>query len=355
MSTNCIPAAAPRCPGIGITAIFGMKIFPVRRPGWSISAISARGRTAEYSKASPPFDAKGRACSLEWLRWAIGSEDFFPEERTAIHASLTIIIVTFNSGHVIERCLASLGEFAASVLVADNGSTDDTLAILRRNGVPVLPLGKNLGFGRAANQGARNASSEYLGFCNPDCQASPEFLKLAVEALAGDPMGCAVPETIRQGEESVAGVQLGYTRNKLLKDMIETNFGPSSLLRRLERMPGLHDPDWHWPLGVCLVLGREFFLRLEGFDPRFFLYCEDVDLGLRITRAGGRIIPVAAELRHDSQNSSRIAFSRKQDLLNRGRLRYARIHYGISFFLLLRSVQALSRGLKRLARSETGR
>lgn len=263
--------------------------------------------------------------------------------------------MTYNSGHVIERCLNSLGEFIASVLVVDNGSSDNTLEILSRAGVPVLSLGNNLGFGRAASQGARNASSEYVMFCNPDCQVTPEFLKLAVATLAGDPLGCAVPEIIRQGEDSVAGVQPGYTRKKLLKDMIETNLGRSSLVRRLERMPGLHDPAWHWPLGVCLVLTREFFLRLNGFDPRFFLYCEDVDLGLRISRAGGRIIPVQAELRHDSQNSSRIAFSRKQDLLNRGRLRYARIHYGISFFLLLRSVQALSRGLKRLARSETGR
>jgi N-acetylglucosaminyl-diphospho-decaprenol L-rhamnosyltransferase len=249
---------------------------------------------------------------------------------------------------VIGRCLSSLEEFIESVLVVDNGSSDGTLEILEAAGVKVLPLGVNLGFGRAANQGAQTVSTDFLCFINPDCQATPELLRSAMDVLAGHPKGCAVPKTIRQGEERVPGVQPGYTRRKLLKDMIETNFGNSALVRRLERSPAIHDPAWCWPLGVCLILSREFFQRLNGFDARFFLYCEDVDLGLRIGRAGGGIIPVEAELRHDSQNSSRLDLAQKRDLLNRGRLQYARVHYGRSFALMLLAVRSLSVRLKRL-------
>lgn len=260
---------------------------------------------------------------------------------------LAIIIVTYNSRHIIGQCISSLGDLKGSVLVVDNGSTDGSAQYLEEIGIRVIRESDNLGYGRGANIGAYAVSATYVCFLNPDCVVTPDFFSKCLESLSGRLRHCAVPERVVHGDFVTTGIQPGYTRKKLVVDILETNYGQSKLFTVLREHAGFHDHSWHWPLGTCIVIEREFFLELNGFDPRFFMYCEDVNLGFRIAQMGGKIIPIDYELRHYSQNSSLISRSRKRLLLNNGRLLFAWLHYGAAFASFLRGILFLANTLNR--------
>jgi len=139
--------------------------------------------------------------------------------------SLTLIIVTYNSGHVIEKCISSLESFKNSVLIVDNNSLDGTAMKVKRCGVQVIQNSANLGFGGAANRGAREASGQILSFLNPDCETAPDFFLEGISALDGNPKRCVVPRVIRHQNMVTDGRQFGYTRRKLFCDIIQTNCG----------------------------------------------------------------------------------------------------------------------------------
>jgi hypothetical protein len=259
--------------------------------------------------------------------------------------NLTIIIVTYNSGHVLETCISSLGNFKTNVLVVDNNSGDDTVRKARGCGVRVIQNGANVGFGRAANRGAQEASGQTICFLNPDCEPQIDFFPRGLSVLEGHPKRCAVPQIIRHDGSVTEGMQFGYTRKKLFWDMIQTNYGESRLTRWLKKHPRFHDTSWTWPLGTCLLIQRNFFLSLNGFDERYFMYCEDVDLGRRVWDAGGEVHPIDCEVRHAIQDSSRIPRLHKKRLLDSGRIMYGKLHYGMIFALILRVTAWASRVL----------
>lgn len=252
---------------------------------------------------------------------------------------LTTIIVTYNSGDVLSQCLASLQSASTGpVLVVDNASGDASVALARAAGVEVLALDRNHGFAVAANLGARAARSRHLCFLNPDCFLEPEVLAHAAQALRGDRRCMALPSFRHHDGQVIPGCQPGYTWKKLLADIIENNRRWPRLLRLLKGLPGYHAGAWQWPLCACAFIPRELFLEVGGFDEGYFLYMEDVELGLSISRAGGTIAALGTAVRHHSQTGSSVRPDRRLALLNRARLQFARRHYGACFAWVLRRV-----------------
>ena len=128
--------------------------------------------------------------------------------------SLTIIIVTYNSGHVIEKCISSLGSLKNNLLIVDNNSRDETVIKAKGCGGRVIQNEANLGFGRAANRGAREASGQIICFLNPDCETRIDFFLKGISALEGYPKRCVVPQIIRHDGSVTDGIQFGYTRSR---------------------------------------------------------------------------------------------------------------------------------------------
>jgi N-acetylglucosaminyl-diphospho-decaprenol L-rhamnosyltransferase len=199
-------------------------------------------------------------------------------------AELAIITVTRDSAHVLPRFLESTRRVAprAPLIVVDNGSTDDTLALVRRirPDALMLPQKRNLGFGRSCNEGARRADSRGLLFANPDVALT------AVPAHAPGPGAgligpCRLAATCSPRAESGSC----YMETSVLEDWVSAvllRFVPPQVARSLRRRP--RRPDWL--SGALLLTRSDEFQRLGGFDPRFFLYYEDRDLAARYRRAG---------------------------------------------------------------------
>lgn len=258
-------------------------------------------------------------------------------------SGLTIVIVTHNSETPLRRCLENIGDAnRRRILVVDNASRDGTVALLGDAGVSVIEQTRNEGFGRAANLGAREAHGDYICFLNPDCETTPDLFGAGIEAVAGTARRCAAPILLEAGSRIVEGRQPGYTTTKLLEDILCTNYGDNALCRRLRARPDYHDRSWWWPHGACLFIPRRSFLDLRGFDERFYLYMEDVDLGRRLAAVGGEVVSLPVRVRHGGTQGARISRRKRLRLLNAARIRYAGLHHGPHWATVLALIAAPS-------------
>lgn len=256
----------------------------------------------------------------------------------------TFVIVAYRSAGVLHDCLGAIrGLPDSSALVVDNGSGDASVAIARACGAAVVQLGSNRGFAVAANAGAAQSTSPLVCFLNPDCRVDAATLAAARLALAPRSRACAVPDFLQHGGR-VQGRQPGYTPRKLLADILETSGRGAGLCRRLRRHPRHHDHGWHWPLGTCLFVPADFFRAVGGFDPRYFMYMEDVEFGRSVGRLHGSVIALGTAVTHLGGRGSDVDDGVRLDLLDRGRLQYARRHHGQGFHLLLRLLRRRRQG-----------
>ncbi|WP_026939230.1 glycosyltransferase family 2 protein [Holophaga foetida] len=254
-----------------------------------------------------------------------------------VERELTTVIVTHNSAAVLSDCLASLKRCASGpVLVVDNGSTDGSAELARAAGAVVHELGQNTGFAKAANHGARAAQSPFLCFLNPDCAVDAHLLEIAAEMLRQHKQCIALPSFLHDDGITIQGCQPGYTWEKLLADVLENNRNWPRVVRLIKRLPGYDAQNWQWPLCACAFIAKDVFLGLGGFDEHYFLYMEDVELGLSMLRAGGVVAALDATVRHHAQTGSAVSPDRRLRMLNTARLQYARRHYGACFEWLLR-------------------
>ena len=272
-------------------------------------------------------------------------------------AQLVFVIVSYQSAGIIDRCLDAIDALSqpVSIVVIDNHSEDDTVARLAARGITATDSGSNLGFAPAANLGARQArgkaggqaesqtGNELLCFLNPDCMVTEQVVSQGLAALVADPRCIAVPSFRHDDGSIVAGRQPGYTRRKLLADLLETAGKPAAAAS-IKRRLGCDATDWHWPLGACLFVRREFFDEIGGFDQRYFMYMEDVQIGISAHQAGGRVVALDSVISHRSGQGSDIPMERRLEVLDQARIQYARHHYGRGFAALLSGIR--QRGLR---------
>jgi GT2 family glycosyltransferase len=200
---------------------------------------------------------------------------------------VSVVIVTYNSAAQIAACVESVLQqagVALEVIVVDNASRDDTLGQLRKfSRVRVIPSGENLGFGRGNNLGFAAGSGRYVYLLNPDARlvGTGALAELCRVMDAHPPWGMAgtlVRSADGRHESPPATEYPGQRR-------VHQDF--STLPGRIA-----------WILGASMIIRRELYAQLGGFDPDFFLYSEETDFCLRLRKAGheiGLISDVAVE------------------------------------------------------------
>lgn len=197
-------------------------------------------------------------------------------------SGIDVISVSFNSCAHLSDCIGHVLKHPGfTCVVVDNASSDDSVDLALRAGATVVSNPANLGYAAAANIGARHALSSPLLFLNPDGVLTPAAAHAVREASVAEPETCWVPD-YEQGGGTVKGVQKGYTRLKVVADVLESAGIPPVWIHRLRRMPWHHAPDRSWPLGACMLIGRREFERIGGFNETYFMYMEDVDMGEKL-------------------------------------------------------------------------
>lgn len=246
---------------------------------------------------------------------------------------VSVVLVTFNSADVIERAIRSLPT-GVEVIVVDNASTDNSLALARAAGAFCIRNRDNLGFGSASNLGAARSCRDFILFLNPDATLRANAIEFMMAAALHHPDAGAVgPKLIDGDERSV------WRYASVLQPM------PSGEIRR----PSEPEAACCMPLltGAALLCRRAAFEEVGGFDENIFLYHEDDDLCLRLTRAGWSLVyEPASEVAHAFGQSSRQSdvmarFKSEQRLLS---LAYISQKYDLVFD----PARELRRAIKRL-------
>ncbi|MDG4896871.1 glycosyltransferase [Mesorhizobium sp. WSM4976] len=262
-------------------------------------------------------------------------------------AALAFIVITHNSSKVIGYCLDKLADLSANlpieIIVVDNGSTDDTLERITRPGVTILRNMRNEGFAAAANRGAMAARADHLCFLNPDCVMTLAAAEAALALVEAKPEAIAVPDYIDWQGERTAGKQPGYSRIKLIADILRSH-GKVRLAERLKRLPGYDCASWNWPLAAALFIGRGCFERLGGFNERYFCYMEDVAIGFEIAKRGLDIVQLDQVLPHFGQHGADVVPALRAQMLGDARIQFARLHYGRTFALALTALRSILHG-----------
>jgi len=235
-----------------------------------------------------------------------------------LSADVTVAVVSWNSRDVLERCLRSLEpeveSGAADVWVVDNGSSDDSPALVRERfgWATLIEPGENLGYGRAVNLVAERTDTPWIAPSNADVELEAGALGRLLATARETGAGAVAPRLILPDGSTQHSVY-GFANYPAL---LAFNTGLHRVVPRLgDRLlvEGCWDPDRRrevpWALGAFLLVRREAFDAAGGFDPSQWMYAEDVDLGWRLGRAGWRTVyEPHARVRHASGASARQAF-----------------------------------------------
>lgn len=210
-------------------------------------------------------------------------------------ARLSIVILNWNGRHHLERYLPSVVEHSsgeAAVIVADNGSTDDSLAWLEEHypNVGVIALDANYGFAGGYNRALKQIDTEYCLLLNSDVEVTAGWWQPLVEILDSNADVAAVAPKILADRErdkfEYAGAAGGFI------DYLGYPFCRGRILSSVEHDEGQYDDsrDIFWGSGAALCCRREVFLDMGGFDESFFAHMEEIDLQWRMQLAGWRIM-----------------------------------------------------------------
>ena len=200
---------------------------------------------------------------------------------TAAALKPTVYIPNLNGGEMLALTLESLaaGE-QANVVVVDNGSEDDSVAMLRERfpEVELIALEQNIGFGRALNLAVERVPGDPVIFLNNDVECEPRFLEALLDGLG-------------TGVDSVAGVLVQEGAPGLIDSagvVADRTLMGFDYLHGEPLAAAASAADPLGPTGGAALFRRAAFERVGGFDERIFLYYEDLDLALRIAAAGSR-------------------------------------------------------------------
>jgi GT2 family glycosyltransferase len=209
--------------------------------------------------------------------------------RSPVTSRVAVCIVTYNSERYLRRCLEALDSQTrrpADVLVWDNASTDQSVALAEKLSVSVVRAPENVGFARAANELIRRTTTPYVLLLNPDAYLRPRYVELLERAADADPrIGSVTGKLIRPTRHGEIPV-LDSTGHVLYRNRVAVNRGENEPDR------GQHDTAGE-VFGVCAAaaLYRRAMLEdvrvgMDYFDSTFFAYLEDADLDWRARLRG---------------------------------------------------------------------
>jgi N-acetylglucosaminyl-diphospho-decaprenol L-rhamnosyltransferase len=197
---------------------------------------------------------------------------------------LDIVVVTYNSedvvGDLLDSLPGALGDLDANVIVVDNGSTDNTVELLLDRGDCKVILSSNVGYAAGINRGVRNGSgAEAILVLNPDTRLYEGCIPPLCSALRLPGTGIVAPRML----SSDGGLYFSLRRNPtLLRALGLTRLKFPVLSDLVQEAAAYEKPHVvDWAVGAVLMMTRECFDLLDGWDESFFLYSEETDFSVR--------------------------------------------------------------------------
>jgi GT2 family glycosyltransferase len=204
-----------------------------------------------------------------------------------------VVILNYNGEKLMKQFLPSVTAYSGSaeVIVADNGSNDGSLAMLKEEfpGVRVISLPKNYGFCGGYNESLKQVKADYYVLLNSDVEVTPNWLEPMVALLDKHPDIAAVQPKIlsyyKQNLFEYAGAGGGYI------DAFGYPFCRGRIFDTVEEDHGQYNNDCSifWATGACMMIRSEVYHQFGGLDEDFFAHMEEIDLCWKIHRTGKKL------------------------------------------------------------------
>ncbi|HEX6386583.1 MAG TPA: glycosyltransferase family 2 protein [Anaerolineae bacterium] len=202
--------------------------------------------------------------------------------------SVSVIVLNYNSMAHLSDNLASLHQLdypadRLEIVLADNASSDGSTEWVAANypAVRIVENNANLGFAAGNNAGARAAGGEWIAILNPDTRVQPDWLAELVQPALADPDVVCVASRMLSWD----GVTIDFADAAM--NFMGWGCQPGYSSRRLDDFST--DKEILFAVGGAMLIKRQVFLDAGGFDPDFFAYYEDVDLGWRLWLMGHKV------------------------------------------------------------------
>ena len=209
---------------------------------------------------------------------------------------VAIVILNWNGAALMERFLPSVVRYSpeemAEVVVADNGSTDDSLALLAGKfpSVRVVRFDRNYGFAEGYNRALQQIDTPYAVLLNSDVEVTPGWLEAPLRRLEASPEVAAVqPKLLAErarDQFEYAGAAGGFM------DKYGYPFCRGRIFQEIETDRGQYDAeaDILWATGACLFVRTEVYRAVGGLDAKFFAHQEEIDMCWRMRARGYRLV-----------------------------------------------------------------
>lgn len=254
-----------------------------------------------------------------------------------IKSKLGIVIVNFNAGNFLKRCLESIlnakknAFYLEEVAVVDNASTDDSWCFAENINLPMklIKNEQNIGFGAACNQGALSMLSkvDYVLFLNPDCEVFSDTIEKTINVMNANPLvGVCGPQIVNSSGE----VTKTCGRTSTFLDLILTTLGIKRSTQDFS-FDHTYSKSVDHLMGCYYLISAKLYKYLNGFDERFFVYWEDSDLSFRVLKTGMILYFFHdAKLKHYGGGCSEQVKAYRLAYSTRSRYIYIKKYFGLS-------------------------
>lgn len=253
---------------------------------------------------------------------------------------LSIIIVNYKTPDLTLRCLTSVYKNSIcdiETIVVDNFSEDNSAEIIKKTfpQITIIENQSNEGFGRANNTGIAHANGKYILLLNSDIVVEENTIDKCLQYIENEPntgvLGCKLVNSDGTLQKSV------YYNTSGFVEIFRNNF----LLNKLYKFK---DIDMQAVMGSFMLFEKTTFIEAGGFDPDFFMYCEEVELCRRILKTGKKIIyftEVCAMHLHQGSSANPIKSMQQNYLSNMLYIWKYKTIFGYYFYLFLKIINTI--------------
>jgi GT2 family glycosyltransferase len=206
-----------------------------------------------------------------------------------------VVILNWNGKKFLEKFLPGViinSRNSADIIIADNASSDDSIAYLENNhpDIRIIQLGRNHGFAGGYNLALQQIKADYYILLNSDIEVTDNWILPVIELMQADPSVAACQPKIRSYNEpqkfEYAGAAGGFI------DKYGYPFCQGRLFQSLEKDEGQYDQakEIFWATGACMFVRADVFHKLGGFDDDFFAHMEEIDFCWRAKNQGYKIM-----------------------------------------------------------------
>lgn len=266
---------------------------------------------------------------------------------------LSICIVSWNASDLLKKCLSSVYKFPPKcdfeVFVADNNSSDGTPDMVASNFPQVLLIKnkENLGFAKANNQIIEKARGRYLLLLNPDTEVFEGSIDVLMEFLDKNmDAGVVAPKLINSDgtlQRSCMGFPtLGAMAMRQLFLEALAPFNPYTKKYLMSDFNHDKTSEVDQPMGACLLVRKGIIDKLGAFDPKYYMFFDEVDLCFRIKKAGWKIFfaPASTVMHHGGTAVKKWSPFKLSKVWTASRNHYFRKHHGMGALSALYLVDA---------------